>query len=334
MEQLSCIEEQIPGYEDHILSEIDMPLRKLLYPLGFPVEVISNSHHVIAAAEQSWSAFQPLFDVKPLTIKLGVTSTPENSLPLSSAPICRIDEHIISHTADRYNFINCDLNTGSAFGWITSQTANTTLYLRYYLIEAAALCMLSVIRVAALHAACISSNGCGLLLCGDSGAGKSSLAFAAARAGWTFTSDDTSYLLLDRNNFTVVGNCYQFRLRDSAPKLFPELAGREITPRAAGKPSIEIPTSELPDIATSRLTQVNAIVFLNRKNITGPELVSFSQDVARSWIYQLPFIKIVSAHRQVKAIDSLLDLPVYELRYTDLDEAVECLNKLAGQGSR
>jgi hypothetical protein len=239
----------------------------------------------------------------------------------------------MSHIADAYNFVHCDLNTGFAFGWVTPQTAESTLYLRYFFIEATSLCLIAALRAAPLHAACVSSHGHGMLLCGDSGAGKSSLAFAGARSGWTFTCDDASYLLFDRADRVVVGNCHQFRLRDSGAQLFPELEGRSVTPRATGKPSIEIPTAELPELSTSESAIVQYIIFLNRQDVRAPQLVSFSHEKALAWFQQFPYASGLTYTAQRTAITQLLDVPVFELLYTDLDWAVERLNRLALTGN-
>jgi hypothetical protein len=320
-----------PTSEDHLFADVPMPLRQVFYPLGFPVELITNSPQVLEAASQSWNIFVPKFETPPLTLKLGVTKNPVRS-SLPPTPITHIQRHLMTHIADRHNYLCCDLNIGFSFGWVTEETAQNTLYLRYHFIEAAALCMLSAMHVASLHAACISSHGYGMLLCGDSGAGKSSLAFAAAQAGWTFTSDDASYLLLNRQERMVVGNCYQFRLRDTGALLFPELEGRQITPRAAGKPSIEIPTVELPEVKTAISATVRAIIFLNRKNVLHPELLPFSQEATQELFHQSHYTNPAFSAQRRKAIDHLLEVPVYEIRYTDLAWAIARLDQLAQQG--
>jgi hypothetical protein len=321
-----------PSPDGQVLSDIVMPYRSTFFPLGFPLEIITNSPDVLEAAEQSWGKFLCRFDAPPLLLRLGVTSHPQEYPSPPPAPLCRIQGHLLSHIADQYNFLSCDLNSGFAFGWVTEKTAKSVLYLRYHILEAAALSMLAATHASALHAACVTSHGLGMLLCGDSGAGKSSLAFAGARSGWAFTCDDASYLLFDRNVPLIAGNCYQFRLRDSGTQLFPELDGRPITPRAAGKPSLEIPTAELPDIVTSESAHVQVIIFLNRREVTSPKLVPFSKDQARSWFKQSHFIDIASTARHLAAINTLLEVPIYELQYTDLDWAIERLDRLAQQG--
>lgn len=318
---------------DPYLSNVVLSHRSTFFPLGFPLEVMTNSPEVLAASAKSWDVFRHRFDVAPLQLKLAVTSNPSENSILPAAPVCRAQDHLLTHIADQYNFVSCDLNTGLAFGWITKHTAQSNLYLRYHFLEASALSMLAASSVCALHAACVSIDGYGILLCGDSGAGKSSLAFAGAKSGWTFTSDDASYLLRNRNDNVVAGNCYQFRLRDSGAQLFPELQGRPITPRAAGKPSIEIPTEELHGITTAESTAVKAIIFLNRTPAAQPELLPFPKESARSWLYQSPYPHTAANLQQLASIDGLLKLPVFELRYTRLEHAIDRLNRLAQIGS-
>ncbi len=322
-----------PSPTDLYLSNIVLSHRSTFFPLGFPLEVMTNSPEVLAASAKSWNVFHHRFDMAPLQLKLSVTSNPNKNSILPEAPLCRAQDHLLTHIADQYNFVSCDLNTGLAFGWITEQTAQSSLYLRYHFLETAALSMLAASRVCALHAACVSINGYGILLCGDSGAGKSSLAFAGAKSGWTFTSDDASYLLQNRTHNVVVGNCYQFRLRDSGAQLFSELQGRPITPRAAGKPSIEIPAQELSGITTAESTTVKAIIFLNRSPTAKPELLPFPKESARSWLHQSAFPHTASNRQQLASIDGLLNLPVYELRYTRLEHAIDRLNQLAQIGT-
>ena len=331
-ERVRAMEAVEPSEEDPIRSMTELPLRALYFPLGFALEIHTNSPAVLAAAEQSWGFFQPKFSYPPLTLRLGVTGNVPGSSSVLPEPVCRSQGNLLSNIADAHNFVISDLNAGFSFGWITQQTSETSLYLRYHILEAAALCMISALRVIALHAACVAPNGHGMLLCGDSGAGKSTLAFAGARAGWTFVSDDASYLPFDREDRMVVGNCHQVRLRESSVQFFPELEGRPITPRAAGKPSIEIPTAELPKLITADTATIKSIIFLNRRHVEAPGLFSFRKETALSWFKKTPLKSPMSCVAQEAAIHHLIDVEIFELRYTSLNWAVERLQTLALAG--
>jgi len=305
-----------------ILSNVDLSLRATYYPPGFPVEVASNSAAILAAAEQSWRLFRPQFTHPPLIIELGVNDDVAEEDELPPTPVCHVRQYLFTHIADSRNFINCDLKNGYAFGWVTRSVVENALYTRFHFLEAAAFSMLSTLRATALHAACVAPYNRGMLLCGDSGAGKSSLAFAGARAGWTYVSDDSSYLPLHCTDRTVIGNSHQIRFRDSGVQLFPELEGRSITPRATGKPSIEVSTLEFPELVTRDSAQIEYVVFLNRRNAATPGLHPFPCETAFRWFRESPLLDATATAVQETALRNLLEVPIYELRSTAQSRSV------------
>lgn len=301
------------------------------HPLGFPVRVTSNSKAVLDAAEQSWGCFRPMFQNSPLEIELGVKKNGEFDKPLPPEPVHSLNGNLLTNSADEHNFFVADLVKGRAIGWVTETTAAAPLYLRYSFLEAAALSMISTLRAVAVHGACVLVRGCGMLLCGDSGAGKSTLAYAGARSGWTYVSDDASYALFDTEERVVVGNYHKIRFRPSAAELFPEIGGRPITPRAIGKPSIEVRVSEWPQIFTAPAAPVNQIIFLNRRSAQ-QELISLSSSSVLPWFMQNVIAIPGSRTLQEAAISRLLECGVYELRYRDLSWAVQRITQLANTG--
>ncbi|MES2221692.1 MAG: hypothetical protein V4587_12090 [Acidobacteriota bacterium] len=131
----------------------------------------------------------------------------------------------------------------------------------------------------------------------------------------------------------VTGGSHQIRLRPTAATLFPEVSALEITPRAAGKPSIEMPTASIPHITCSQTAHVDFIVFLNRHSGAPPDLLPYRKDVARYFMRQVLFGSAKSRETQYEAIDRLLAVDVFELRYTDLDWGVCRLQKLVREGA-
>jgi hypothetical protein len=179
----------------------------------------------------------------------------------------------------------------------------------------------------------VEHKGCGILLCGDSGAGKTSLSYACARAGWTYISDDASYLVNNRTDRLVVGNCNQARFRPSAVELFSELAGKDTVQRTQiGKPSIELNLQPLRNISASFTSRVNHVVFLNRRNVTRQELVDFPAEVARHSMEQMLFSMPATRQIQSAMIENLLDTGALELRYSNFEWAIDRLAQLAERG--
>jgi hypothetical protein len=261
-------------------------------------------------------------------LEVGVSHETSGAFP--NPPVCRSQDNLLALISDADNFAICDLDKAFAFSWLTPVTARNKNFIRYFFLDAVAMCLLSSSYVTAIHAACVRRAEYGFLLCGDSGAGKSSLAFACARAGWTYVSDDASYILQKTSDRIVVGNHRQIRFRPSASSLFPELEGIGITPRAAGKPSIEVPIESLKtDIVTSTSAKIDYVVFLNRQESSTQELIPFANDSARLKLLHSLYGTLEVQELQASALDSLLgSTNIYELRYHDLHWAVSRLEAL------
>lgn len=334
LQEISAIDAEAMYAEDPLLSKVEFSLQSVIFPLGFPVKLLTNSPAVLEAANISWGYFKQKFDQPPLELRIGVTTDRTGNPELPPAPIARLQWTQVVNIADANNFITVDFKAGRSFGWITQSIAESQSYLRYYFLDSAALGMVSGLRAGCLHAACVSPFGRGMLLCGNTGAGKSTLAYAGARAGWTLLCDDAAYLPLHREDRLVVGNYHRLRLRPSALQLFPELEGLAVTPRvASNKPSIEVPTSELREITTADSAMVDYLIFLNRNWNGRPELATLSRQAVLPWLKRsLTFTAVNSQTIQDDVLRRLFGAPVFELRYQDLNWAIDRLNTLAQTG--
>jgi HPr Serine kinase C-terminal domain len=316
---------------DPVFSDFSLPLRAVYYAMGFPVEIATNSGEVLAAAEESWGGVEAKFSEPPIRLEIGVLENGATEFP--SAPCCRSRGHLLTAIADSDNFSVCDLSRGFAFAWFTKPVAANRAYLRYYFLEAAVWTLLESLYLTPLHAACVQLGGRGMLLCGESGAGKSSLAYACARRGWEFLSDDSSALVRKRPKLTVVGNSHQMRFRESAIELFPELNTQRVTPRATGKMAIELATTTLKEIATATECQVDYIVFLNRREPAPPGLSPLPKEAAWPYFEQhMCFGEDEVYQAQKASIHELLTAKIFEMRYRDLDWAVDRLTTLIHEG--
>ena len=328
------VEEQIGASErrepvnsfDPYLYHAEMPFTAVYYPLGFPLELTTNSEAVLQVAKESWGAFSPQFEVPALQLKIGVLDDGSTECP--AALSFRAHRNLIVGIADQDNFYVTDVVRGFSFAWLTAATVSRKSYLRYHFLEAVALSHIANRYTAPIHAACVELNGRGVLLCGDSGAGKSSLAFACARAGWTYITDDASFLLNAQSDRKTVGNCHMMRFRPSAAELFAEVVGKPLTPRAGRNPSIELLTETVPGISTASSSSVDFIVFLNRQDVNIQELVPFSKKTARR--IMCPRLSNMEEFRrtQVASVDRLLETEIFEIRYRNLDWAVDRLVRL------
>ncbi len=316
----------------HSIEPPELTLYRVFFPMGFPLDVHTNDAEVFTLLDRMWGRFTPLkaatssllrFDVYVVDGRGGSACPP--------APVYRLVQPLLTAVADADNYSIVDLSTRHSHVSIARTTLAYPRYAEWFLLAAPLSCI-STHLATPIHGACVSRRGRGVLLCGESGAGKSTLAYACARAGWTYTSDDAVFLPHGESGRRVIGNCYQVRFRPDTAVLFPEISGRDITPRAAGKPSIEIPTAELPHMRLSFSTDVQHIVFLDRHSGEQPLLERSPVTTARRYLRSVLFGLPQSVTEQTDELERLLTAPVHCLRYERLDDAVRLLEQLVTGG--
>ena len=312
--------------QNELLCDMDLPLCQTFYPLGFAVEIITNDTEVLRAADESFGHRRLRHGSAGLQIRIGVAGSRGMQCP--PEPIRREYNHLYSLVANTENQALLDLRTYTNFVWLNRSALNNRLYLRHNFLEKVVYLLLGASVVTDLHAGCVSKNGKGILLCGGSGAGKTTLSYACARAGWTYTSDDTSYLINRYSLPRVIGHAHRVRFRAAAKDLFPELEPREITPRMEGKASIEVPVSELPRIDAATDVGVSSIVYLNRYSGAKAALIALPERTATERMCKELYSAGEIRTKHERVLEKLANIPTFELQYCELDEAVEKLRLL------
>lgn len=314
----------------HREEAFDLPLNEMFYPLGFPMMLRTNSNQVLEMAFEQWRMFEKRHNTEPVRVYMCVTE--DGSIECPPPPKIRFIWPLLLTLADPDNYMISEMDQNRTQIVVTKGAMAHKRFVRSLFLAAAPGPHLSVRHVTPVHSGCVALDGRGVLLCGDSGAGKSTLSYACARVGWTYVSDDASFLLNHESDRTVMGACDQVRFRPTAADLFPELQGHEITPRLVGKPSIELPTALFPNMVCAQTARVDFIVYLNRHSGGPPELRPYSKDVARHAMRQTLFGTPKSLAVGYEAIERLLTLDVLELRYSDLDWAIDRLQRLVREG--
>lgn len=318
-----------PTINDPLLTRTALDYDSVFYPYGFPVRLRSNSLLTMEAADASWSAYRKKFDFPPLDVRLLIL---ESDRPgCTEPPTFRSQGHLLSIVADADNFACLDLNAGFSFGWATSSTAKKTEYFRQCLLDVMIYPLLEVRHLITLHAACVMFKDRGVLLAGDSGAGKSSLAYACARRGWTYVSDDASAFVRWAPKPMVIGHPHKFRFREPVGELFPEFRGMKSSLRAYGKPTIEVRTGSLDGLQTADESAVDAVIFLNRRaHEGGPPSISrvSAEDAWKRLSFSVWSVQLPAYEERLTALERMLTIPIYEIRYAEFDPAIDCLKHL------
>jgi hypothetical protein len=303
---------------------VPLDLEGTYHPAGFRVEIATNSRDVLSAAEEAWGNYRPEFECEPICFRVLVGS--EGGL--SQIPSHRMQGHLYSIVSDPHNFAHIDLGRQFAFFNVSQTTAADHSWLRWFFIEAAAYLMLTQRHIVPIHSACIARGGAGILLSGASGAGKSTLSYACARAGWTFVSDDATWLMPDWPERIALGRPRHARFRLDAPRLFPELEGYVARARPNGKVSIEVPLAELPGIRTAERVPIEGIVFLDRRPGAAEIHALSGAEAVDRVLADLPSYSDAVDAMHERAVRKLAGARAWRMRYETLEDAIRILGTL------
>jgi hypothetical protein len=313
---------------DPLLCDIELALSATFHPVGFPLHLTTNSQHVLDGAAESFAPFRREFDTPPLDFRVVVESPVEPSGGPSTEPRVRKQGRHLHFVSDAHNFAAGDCVTLAATFNLSAATAADHPRLRSFYLEALAYMLLTQRYVVSLHAGCVARKGEGILICGRSASGKSTLSFACARAGFTFVADDCTWLPLD-SSLVAIGKPHMVRFRPDAARHFPELEGHLAGLRPNGKLSIEVPTSLFPGVRTAGRCPIRRLVFLDRES-DGPARLDRMRpgDAVPPLLADLPSYgpEVNAAHET--AIHQLASLPAWRLRYRTLDDAIRLLSEL------
>ena len=179
------------------------------------------------------------------------------------------------------------------------------------------------------HASAISSQNKCLMFAGDSGSGKSTICAILMAAGFNLVADD--FIPVDG----LSGRVYPFPAALSvkksalAPlmKLFPGLAEAD----EFSYPAMEKTVRYLPPELQPENFQVGypckALVFVSYKEHSGMTLETLSKEISFQKLIPDSWISPLEANAE-RFLDWFLDLPCYQLTYSNSEEMVIAIQKL------
>jgi hypothetical protein len=304
--------------------DADLPIQGTFHPVGCLLHIATNSEDVVEAALESWSHYTTqIYPCDPLHFRVMV----QEQGHLCGETSHRAQGGLYSVVSDRDNFASLDLESLRASIFVSQATARDHARLRWFFLESLAYMLLAQRAVVPVHAGCVARAGRGILLCGPTQAGKSTLAYACARSGWSYVSDDAVFLLPEDERRTVIGRHRHFRFRVDAPGLFPELDAFLSHERPNGKVSIEIPLEKLPAISAVRSVEATAAVILTRGADTAIEALC-PAELIDGLLRDMPSYGPQVNAMHERSVARLAGIPMFRLRYRGPEDAIALLDQV------
>ena len=321
---------------DPLYRSLPVRFSERFLPLGKTVQVESNSPAIIAAASRSFGRYGlGASSLEPeIVLRICVDPVSRDS-GLLAPPSYRASQHLFHISCGSTNFAVADLYTGTAVGFVTPELVENESFFCNAFLE----CLFHVLAVhqshTPVHCATVATDGRGILICGSSGAGKTTLAYACARANMQIISDDVVHLewLSSLQQLVLWGNPWQLKLLPNTSEFFPELAGRPLKRRSDSTLHIEVDVPlEFPGADRVRC-EPSVLVFLERSAGTRTECRPMNPSEALERLKQdivLDDELVVQRHYSI--LERLLLSPAYTLTYSGHPvSAVACLRALATQ---
>ena len=268
----------------------DLPLRHAWSApvLGVPVRLRSNAESVIAAAEASFGAWHALkarpdlVEARSADVRLVVH---DGYAGPAGVEYRRPDPRtVVLLGAGGGGY--ADASTGTALAYVSPAAVAEVEQFRYLVLEALVLFLLTGRDRHPVHASAAVRDGVAVLFAGAGGLGKSTLAYAASRAGWTVLSDDVVYVQSAPVWRIWGGPGARSYVPPDAARFFPEL--RALTPelRANGRERLAVTRASVAPPVCERA--VLCLLERGRGGGSSPRLEPIAADAAMAVLAHAP----------------------------------------------
>ena len=264
----------------HVIDEGHLPLRADLYMVGARCSLSTNSEDILASMAR-WRDSSPL--ERDESFELRVLVDTGASRGRYSAPHFRGLHHLVFGNFGPGESFVFDLLRLRISSVVSEETACDEKFWNLRLLPTALGLLGATIGVVPLHCACLDKHGEGLLLAGASGTGKSSLAVALSRCGFAMVSDGWTFVGRTGDDLAAYGISAPVKLLPDAVRHFPELRGFEATLASNGEMAFEVDAAQAFGAKVRSESKPRQLVFLERVETPGCEIVPFSGDAAQKF---------------------------------------------------
>jgi hypothetical protein len=243
----------------------------------------------------------------------------ESSLKAMGEPHFRGLRHVVTASFGSDNIFVFDILRRTVSASVSARAATEIRFWKEKLIPISLGVLGAAMGVVPMHCACLVSDGDGLLVAGLSGAGKSTLSVALSQEGFSYVSDDWTYISRFHSSLVAHGTSAPVKLLPDAVSHFPGLIKYELQTSMNGELAYEVDIAETFGVRVERTCEPRWLIFLQRTQQPGAKFTSVASSKARSYlessIERLPAqLSEASAMRNL-TIENVSRLPCWLLEY-------------------
>jgi hypothetical protein len=238
-------------------------------PLGVRLRLETNSREILEACRVSFGCYG-LPDAGAPTAQFVIRLFVDNSfeaVPPWPNPVFRSQGHLFYVSVGGQNTCVADLRRRYAAGFVSPAMAQDHDFLRSTFLECLALTMMTFGRGAThtyVHASAVAKGGRGLIFSGLRESGKSTLAYACARRGFYFVTDDVVYLNEGNDGLVAWGRPGRLRFLLDGVRFFPELKLKVDTLQTQNHDFVEFDVEDILPGQAEVCCRPAALFFLER----------------------------------------------------------------------
>lgn len=245
-----------------LLESVTLPLQTRFSIAGASCGVSTNSAAILAQLSR-WpgvaSQGEPDFQVSVLELAEGGQADGFSEMHFRG-----MKHFVFALFGDGNRFV-LDLRRRQASGMVSPKMARDAKFWHGTFFPIVVGILGATFGLVPLHCACLELDGEGLLIAGNAGAGKSTLALALVEQGFSFASDEWTYVLARDGELTLHTLGDPAKLLPDAGRFFPELRQLPLQTAMNGELSYQVDVSGWPGAAAPIARAVpSRLLFLQR----------------------------------------------------------------------
>jgi hypothetical protein len=255
----------------------------------------------------------------PIGFNMRVVVVDESSDAAAREPHFRGLHHVVTASFGRSNVFVFDILRRTLSASVSEAIAGDERFWKEKLIPITLGVLGSALGLVPVHCACLELNGEGLLIAGVSGAGKSTLSVALSKNGFSYVSDDWTYICRLGDGIVAHGTSAPVKLLPDAVEHFQSLQSRSLQKSMNGEWAYKVDITEAFGAQVERACEPRWLVFLERTQQAKALFTPISSKEARSYVSssveRLPPQLHEAVAMREQTIERLASLPCWRFRY-------------------